>query len=266
MGMVMPVAPLPVAPLPVAPLPVAPLPVAPLPVAPLPVALLLFDIDGTLLRTRGAGREATRLALLEVFGTAGAVATHHFSGKTDWFTLVELLEGEGFTHDQIVERMAVYDEAVGRHTGTIIGGYEVESCPGAPETIAALRPRRDLLLGLVTGNARQSAPHKLRAAGFDPAWFPVGAFGTEAHQRDDLTPLALQRAVDHLGATPAPVIVIGDTPMDVACARAIGAIAVVVETGFATRDELIASAPDHLLPDLTGFVALLDSLIMVPRP
>lgn len=225
-----------------------------------PPTLLLFDIDGTLLRTRGAGREATRLAMLEVFGRAGGIADHHFSGKTDWFTLLELLTPEGIAPEAIAERIAAYDEAVGRHTGAIVDHYDVSACPFAPEVITALRPRRDVLLGLVTGNARRSAPHKLRAAGFDPAWFPVGAFGTEAIARDDLTPLALHRARSYLGTTPSRVIVIGDTPMDVSCARVIGAIAVTVETGFATREALLASQPDHHLVDLSGFIALLDGM------
>jgi phosphoglycolate phosphatase-like HAD superfamily hydrolase len=226
-----------------------------------PPILLLFDIDGTLLRTRGAGREATRLAMLEVFGLAGGIADHHFSGKTDWFTLIELLTPEGVAPQQIADRIATYDDAVGRHTASIVDEYDVSACPFAPETIAALRPRRDVLLGLVTGNARRSAPHKLRAAGFDPAWFPVGAFGTEAIDRNALTPLALERAQAHLGAAPSQVVVIGDTPMDVACARVIGAIAVTVETGFASRDALLASQPDHHLTDLRGFLPLLDSLM-----
>lgn len=228
-------------------------------------ALLLFDIDGTLLRTKGAGREATRRALLDVFGTQAAVLTHHFSGKTDWFTLLELLLTEGFTEAQIAERLHTYDEAVGRHTEALVGAYDIAACTGALETIEALRQRADVLLGLVTGNARRSAPHKLRAAGFEPAWFPVGAFGTEAIDRNALTPLALERAAAHLGAQPATVLVIGDTAMDVACARAIGAVAVVVETGFATREELLAAQPDHLLPDLAGFPGWLDALLAGPQ-
>lgn len=224
--------------------------------------LILFDIDGTLLKTKGAGREATRLAMLEVFGTCAAVANHHFGGKTDWQTMVELLTPEGFTEEHIHETMPEYDRAVGRITGTIIPNFEVTPCPGAMETVLALRDRDDLLLGIVTGNSSQSAPCKLRAGGFDPAWFPVGAFGSEHRERNSLTPLALERATTHLGAPPAAVIVIGDTAMDIECARAIDAIAVAVETGFSPREELAASNPDYLIPDLTYFPEILDSITM----
>jgi phosphoglycolate phosphatase len=224
--------------------------------------LILFDIDGTLLRTKGAGREATRLAMLEVFGTEAGVAAHHFGGKTDWQTLTELLEVEGFTAENIAMMMPHYDATVGRLTGEIIGSYEVAPCPSAFDVIEALRQRDDLLLGIVTGNSRHSAPHKLRAAGYDPDWFSIGAFGSEALDRNSLTPLALQRAEAHLGIAPEVVIVVGDTPMDIDCARAIGAIAVAVETGFSSREELVSHSPDYLIPDLSTFGVILDAVIM----
>ncbi|MBK8021644.1 MAG: HAD family hydrolase [Chloroflexi bacterium] len=223
--------------------------------------LILFDIDGTLLRTRGAGREATRLALLEVFGTEAAVALHHFSGKTDWQTLVELLEVEGYTHDAIRAMIPSYDESVGRHTAAVIHAYEVSACEGALEAVDALRRRSDLMLGIVTGNARSSSPHKLRAAGFDPDWFEVSAYGSEALDRNALTPLALERACEIMGGAPGAVLVVGDTPMDIACARVIGAVAVAVESGFATREELIVHQPDFLIPNLGEFAPILDAVV-----
>ncbi|MBL8130709.1 MAG: HAD family hydrolase [Anaerolineae bacterium] len=224
-------------------------------------ALILFDIDGTLLRTRGAGREATRRALLEVFGTEAGVAAHHFSGKTDWQTLVELLSGEGYTDQRIGVMMPLYDASVGRHTAAVIPQYEIAACEGALTAVESLRRRDDLLLGIVTGNARSAAPHKLRAAGFDPEWFAVGAYGSEALDRNHLTPLALERARMLLGGEPAAVIVVGDTPMDIACARAIQAVAVAVECGFAPREELLAHNPDYLIPHLGEFAGVLDAVI-----
>lgn len=221
--------------------------------------LVLFDIDGTLLKTRGAGREATRLAMIEVFGTSAAVASHHFGGKTDWQSLVELLESEGFSEAAIVDLLPHYDRTVGRITESIIPGYAVEACVYARETVEALRQRSDILLGIVTGNSSNAAPHKLRAGGYDPGWFKVGAFGSEARHRNQLTPLAVQRAATLLGHEPQPVIVVGDTPMDVDCARAINAVAVAVETGFSSHDELIASAPDYLIADLRDFSRILDA-------
>ncbi len=222
--------------------------------------LILFDIDGTLLLTRGAGREATRLAMLEVFGTISTLEKHTFGGKTDWQTLVELLASEGLTHDHIGARMAEFDAAMGRHSAAIIGNYPVEACVHALAAVETLRQRPDILPALVTGNARSTAPIKLRAGGFDPTWFPVGAFGNESADRRDLPPLALQRARDHWGVEPEFVIVIGDTEMDVMCARAIDAIAVVVETGFGSREELVAAHPDYIIPDLSAFEAILEEI------
>lgn len=218
--------------------------------------LFLFDIDCTLLWTGGAGREATKQAMHEVFGLSGAIDTHVFGGKTDWQTLVELT---GLPADEVGARMPAYNDAMGRHLAAIIDRYPVKPCPGAHELIASLKTRDDVALGLVTGNVSATAPIKLRAAGFDPTDFPVGAFGSEALARDHLPPLAVARASMYYGVTfdPAQVIVIGDTPADVACGRALGAVVVGVETGFCEPGELAASQPDHMIADLTMFTDLL---------
>lgn len=221
--------------------------------------LILFDIDGTLVWTRGAGREATRLAMTEVFGTCGALAAHQFGGKTDFQTLLELLHEElGLAPADIERIMPTYDVAMGRQLSRIIDQYDVAATPGSLELVTALRQRGDVGLGLVTGNVSTSAPVKLRAAGFDPAWFAVGAYGSEAHKRDDLPALAVARAVEYYRQPIAPneVIIVGDTPDDISCARALGAVAVVVQTGYSQPDALAAARPDYLLRDLTEFAAV----------
>ncbi len=221
--------------------------------------LILFDIDGTLLTGKGIGREATRRAMLDIFGSCGTLATHQFGGKTDWFTLAEVLAGEGFTADHIGRRMADYEPALAFHMSALMAEYTVYALPGALDVVAHLRTRDDVLLGIVTGNVSQTAPVKLRAAGFDPMWFPVGAYGSEAIERDDLPSLALERAARLCGQrlTPADVTIIGDTEADIACARAVGARAVAVTTGFSSREALAAARPDHLLDGLTGLLELL---------
>lgn len=219
--------------------------------------LILFDIDGTLLWTRGSGREATRAAMIEIFGTCGALDSHVFGGKTDWLTLVELLN---LTPEVVGQHMPVYEQAAARHLARIIPSFATTPCTGALDVVQALRERDDTLLGLVTGNTSATAPIKLRAAGFDPAWFPVGAYGSESLERDNLPALALERAQRYLGQRIAPhqVMVIGDTPADISCARALGARAVAVLTGFGTREELLEAAPDVLLDDLTGLMDVLE--------
>ncbi|HEX2908072.1 MAG TPA: HAD family hydrolase [Phototrophicaceae bacterium] len=218
------------------------------------IQLILFDIDGTLLLPKGVGRESTRLAMREVFGTEAALDQHHFGGKTDWYTLHELLSEQGYTEDRIGQMMPVYERALVRHLEQIIGGFLVEACPGALAAVSELR-QRGLLLGVITGNVSTTAPVKLRAAGFDPTWFPIGAYGSEAADRNSLPFLALERAQRYCQRelTPEQVVIVGDTPADVACARALGAIAVAVRTGFSSQETLEATAPDYLLADLSEF-------------
>ncbi len=220
------------------------------------IQLILWDIDGTLIMPKGVGREATRLAMLEVFKTDAGLATHYFGGKTDWQTLLDLLPSQGFTEAAIQESLPAYAKAVAQHMSRIIVDYPVEQCPGAHALVTELHRIGHPLQGLVTGNTFSIAPIKLRAAGFDPDWFVVGAYGNESPNRNDLPPVAVARAEKLSGRKIAPeqVIVIGDTPADIACARALGAVAVGVRTGYATNPtELAEAKPDYLLNDLTTF-------------
>jgi len=220
--------------------------------------LILFDIDGTLLISNGASRDAKAQAMLEVFGTDGGVRTHPFGGKTDWQILREVLESAGFTHQAIGEKMPLYEQVFARQLQARIGNFAVQALPGAMALVNTLSQRHDMLVGLVTGNTSRTAPIKLRAAGFDPDLFVVGAFGSESDDRNQLPKLALERAGQHTGQAIAAqdTIVIGDTVADVDCARAVGAVAVTVFTGYEKRENLIAAQPDYLLEDLTHFLEL----------
>lgn len=220
--------------------------------------LILFDIDGTLLISRGIGREAKRRAMLECFGTTGDLDSHVFGGKTDWGILAELLASHGRSSADIGRDMPRYEAVMARHMRAISGDYVAEPCPHAMELVQALRERDDTLIGLVTGNTSQTAAIKLEMAGFASDWFVVGAYGNESPHRDDLTRLARQRAGARLGRdlNGAELIVIGDTPADIQAARAIDAVAVAVCTGYAARDKLIGSDPDFLLADLSAFMEL----------
>jgi phosphoglycolate phosphatase len=190
-----------------------------------------------------------------VFGTYGALVGHKFGGKTDWLTLHELLPAAGVSHEEIERRMDAYNVAMGMHLDAIIGQYEVLACPGSLELVERLSKRTDVGLGIVTGNVSSTAPIKLRAAGFDPALFPVGAYGHEAMERDNLPALAMARASEYYQYPfqPHEVIVIGDTTADISCARALGAVAVAVATGFEKVEDLQAANPDYFLNDLTEF-------------
>ena len=217
--------------------------------------LVLFDIDGTLMDGHGIGRAATSRAMLELFGTIGRLETHNFAGNTDWGTLCQILDRD---EADIGRQMPAYEASIERHMRDLAPEFELHPLPGALETVQALHKRPDFIVGIVTGNATVTTPIKLAGAGFDPAWFPVLACGSEAASRNDLPPLALQRACALSGQAIAPqdVTVVGDTPADVACARALGARAVAVTTGFSTRDALVAAGPDHLLDDISELLPL----------
>jgi phosphoglycolate phosphatase len=218
-------------------------------------ALILFDIDGTLLNAGGVGRAASRVATEAVFGTAGRIDTVPFGGRTDWAILADALREEGYTRADVGERLPAYSAAIATAMQAMIGAYDVRALPGAQALVARLAAQSDVVLGLVTGNAASTAPIKLRVAGFDPTLFTVGAFGDESPDRAEITRRAWERAGQALGA-PVPqecTVVVGDTPADVRAARAIGAVAVAVLTGFATESAVRASEPDVVLATLEAW-------------
>jgi phosphoglycolate phosphatase-like HAD superfamily hydrolase len=228
----------------------------------LKTSLVLFDIDGTLLHSGGCGRVAMRLAAHEVFGTAGLLDEVPFAGKTDWQILLEALTPAGIAASEIERRLAGYNLVVARQLASIIGECPVKPCAGAPELVAALRADPLVLIGLVTGNMAGLVPIKLRAAGFDPADFPIGAFGSEGWERAMLPPLALARAnaFNRLEFAPNRVVIIGDTPGDITCAHSIGARTIAVATGPFSLAELAAHQPDDLFPTLEDTSAVLRAI------
>ncbi|RPI96053.1 MAG: hypothetical protein EHM39_11190, partial [Chloroflexi bacterium] len=208
--------------------------------------LILFDIDGTLLHSGGCGRAATRLAVQEVFGMVGQLDKVNFAGKTDWQIVLESLQPAGATVEQVQAALEAYDEAIARHLGQIISQFPVRPCAGALELVTALQSHPETVVGLVTGNMAGIVPIKLRAAGFDPGDFKIGAFGSEGWQRPMLPPLALERARTYASRDFAPedIVILGDTPGDIRCAASIGARTLAVATGPYTRDELRTYHPD----------------------
>src|SRR5258708_6549258 len=218
-----------------------------------PEVLVLFDIDGTLLIGAGSGRAATERAMREVFGTVGALAEYQFAGKTDYYTLVELLTPEGFSEAQVASVLPHYSEVLTRHMIDVMGDYELKALPGARELVQTLATRQDVLLGILTGNVPQMADLKLRSVGFDPSHFVINAYGTEARIRRELAPLALERAEKHATRHFAPedVIIIGDTADDIDTGHSIGARVIAVCTGFAKRPGLEQHHPFALLDNLS---------------
>lgn len=224
--------------------------------------LILFDIDGTLLSAGGAPRRAFRQALAEQFGTEGEAATDDFSGKTDPQIVYDLMRAAGFADDHIGERIAAFfDHYVEGLTRELVVETRHALKPGVAELVPSLASDPRVVLGLVTGNIERGARLKLEHFGLWDA-FAVGAFGSDDPSRDCLPGIAIDRAEALVGRRfeGPEIVVIGDTPADVRCARAAGAMAVAVATGPPTRATLAACKPDILLDSLADWPELLGEL------
>ena len=232
--------------------------------------VVLFDIDGTLISSGGAGRAALLAGLAEEFGPRTLSDHLELRGRTDRAILHDLLRLCGLpdTTDNVERLRAAYLRhlpALMRAHGTEIAAdspYHARVLPGIAELLDDLSRRSDVRVGLLTGNMRAGASIKLGHFGlFD--YFAFGGYGDEHHDRDEVARAALVDAGRHLGEAidPARLWVIGDTPLDVRCGRAIGARVLAVVTGWHERDELQACEPDLLLDDLsdaTPFLSLWD--------
>jgi len=230
--------------------------------------VLLWDIDGTLIRSRrtGAFKEYTIPVLESVFGTAGRLRELSVSGMTDLQIVAESLRDEGFTPGEIRARLrelsALYLAALERAAGVAGGPPLFEVLPGVREVLAAAQAHPRYFSALLTGNIEPAARLKMRLVGLSDFFALPGAFGDDSPDRRDLPALARERINRHLGLSllPAQFIVIGDTPNDIACARHFGARAVGVGTGRVNNIETLrAHAPDALLPDLSDTQAVIET-------
>jgi phosphoglycolate phosphatase-like HAD superfamily hydrolase len=217
-------------------------------------------------RTRRAGvfKDYTTPALVRLFGTAGRLHELSVSGMTDLQIVAEALRDEGFDEAAIRERAtelaAVYLEELERLTR----GEDVYlALPGVRAALEAVENHPRYLNSLLTGNVEPAARLKLRAVGLEQFFRLPGAFGEDSHDRRDLPALARERLSRHLGVDlkPEQLVVIGDTPNDIACARHSNARVVAVATGRTYRAaDLAPHEPDALLEDLTDTELLMRTL------
>lgn len=215
---------------------------------------LLFDIDGTLLLTGGAGLEAFERAFEECFGVAGAWGAVVPDGKTDPIIFGEIARtslGRDMTpaeYDDLCRRYLEY------FPGALMRSERFRVLRGVEALLERLAAAEDLLLGVATGNLEAAAWHKLKRGGLD-RFFGFGGFGSDAARRADLVGHAIRRGRERsLPAVlrPGDFVVIGDTPLDVAAAKANGAPCVAVATGSYSARELEASGADLTLEDLSS--------------
>jgi phosphoglycolate phosphatase-like HAD superfamily hydrolase len=226
--------------------------------------LVLFDIDGTLLNSAGLGRTSMRKALGSIFGSPGNPA-YRYDGKTDKQIVRDVMRLEGHSDEHIDSQMErlieIYLE--GLREGAKSGMFNVRPLDGVLELLDALEPRKDVVLGLLTGNVEAGARTKLIAAGINPDRFLVNAFGSDHEHRPELPAIAQKRASEKLGLDIAGdrIVVIGDTPADIACGRALGAKAIGVASGHYTVEQLKEHDPYAVFPSLKDTAGLLESIV-----
>lgn len=219
--------------------------------------LLLFDIDGTLLQTNGAGTRAANRAFEKIYGIKEAMTRIDAAGKTDPIILKEIFMNElnrDLFHEEAKELYKLYIPFLEEETGK----SETTVMPGIPELLENLSPRKDMVLGVATGNIEEGAWIKLRSAGLDNH-FKLGGFGSDSHSREHLILKALDRAKNHTDhpAEFEKIFVIGDTPYDINHGRAAGAVTVGVATGSYSRAQLEEHNPDHIFDDLNNLEMVL---------
>jgi phosphoglycolate phosphatase len=208
----------------------------------------LFDVDGTLLTTEGAAREAFAIAVRESLGVDDALRDIAFAGRTEPLILKDILAKH---------RVQFSDGEEARFWNRVFDAMRARLqpprgrlLPGVEPLLQRIGAEPEWVTGLLTGNMNEMARIKLERFGIEGR-FAFGAFGEEAADRDALARTAVERVGRRYGVPPARCVVVGDTELDIACARAAGARAVAVATGARSRVELEPHAPDLMLDDLT---------------
>lgn len=224
--------------------------------SPTPDILVLFDIDGTLLDTHGAGRNAFCCGLQRVTGVEDTLPYVSFAGNTDRRVLDEVAAHRGIAFTD-AQRRAVFD-AVAEELAAALAEAPGAAVPGAAELLAELS-RRDAHLGLVTGNIERGAHLKLASAGLD-GFFTFGGYGDDEADRSRILRTALAAA----GAAPARAVLVGDTPLDIEAGLAVGIPVLGVAAGRWDVPALLAAGAVHAAPDFTDLPLWLDWIYPPP--
>lgn len=219
--------------------------------------LILFDVDGTLIHSGKAGRRALSKALHELCGVPDGFKGIDFAGKTDLQIMREGLAKLGLCPlDGYLSSLTELYLARLREEVSIAPG---QVGVGVRELLETIRGKEHLPLGLLTGNLERGARVKLEPLGLNP-FFPFGAFGSDHEDRNQLLPIAIQRLrqLRGISLSPADCVVIGDTPLDVECARVHGSRSIAVATGPYSIEALVRTDADLVLPDLSATSSILE--------
>ncbi len=223
--------------------------------------LILFDIDGTLTRG-GPAKVAFHTAMLETFGTAGAIESHDFSGKTDPQIARELLTEAGLEDAAVDAGLpGLWDRYI-QELEARIGDNPMRLLPGVASLIEALDAEPDVALGLVTGNIVRGAQMKLGSVGLAEC-FEVGGYGSDHEIRKHLPAIALERAFEAWGVRfpSESAVIVGDTHRDVECGKHQGTRTVAVATGRVSRERLESAGADAVFDDFSDVASVLEALL-----
>ena len=217
--------------------------------------LLLFDLDGTLILTGGAGTRALERTFEKLYSIREALIDGvKFHGRTDPAIIRDIFQksfGRTYSPEEseniCTEYLVFLKEEVKNSPG-----YTV--MPGVRELLSHLSTRDDILLGLATGNIEEAAWIKLERSGIG-VFFKFGGFGSDSEEREELIRAAISRGSKLLGnrVDDKKVFVIGDTPLDIVHGRAVGALTVAVATGYYSIKELEKYEPDYLFENFLDF-------------
>ncbi|MDZ4702210.1 MAG: HAD hydrolase-like protein [Rhodothermales bacterium] len=225
--------------------------------------LLLFDIDGTMLFTRGVGRRAMERSIQHLIGRPVTTQGVDFSGRTDPQIMRDILLLNGVPDAEVegllTETLTLFVE----HFSDLITPGDTTMLPGVDTLVKRLAERDDVQLALLTGNLQPTAYLKVGAIGL-AEYFPFGAFGSDHADRYQLTPFALDRAEAHTSRRfeGKDVVIIGDTKHDILCGRSLNVFSVAVCTGHHTRDFLVSHGPDLMLEDLSDADAFIEQVVL----
>lgn len=226
--------------------------------------VVLFDIDGTLLRTDGAGRRAMERAMQALHGVVGS-AEYRYDGKTDRQIIREQMREAGIADDAIAGQMDVLIAQYLQNLESELRERPDQAvlCAGVLPLLDRLRGREDVTLGLLTGNVERGARQKLAAVGVNFDQFVVNAFGCDHEHRPELPSIARGRAETFLGRAVAgdQLVIIGDTPADIHCGRSIGVRAIGVATGRYSVDDLAAHEPAAVFASLEDTDAVVEAML-----
>lgn len=225
------------------------------------IKAVLFDVDGTILRSHGAGKQSMMEAASQVFSTTGEMETFNFQGKTDPFILYRSLEMEGFSPEEIDLAIPRFKELYFKILEYNLKNLGAELLPGLMDVLNALDMEPSIICGLLTGNFRGGAMRKLDYFGLFNR-FSVGVYGDDTWDRNQMPLIASNRIRDDLGeeVLSSDITIIGDTIYDIECGREFGAKTIAVATGWTDADELKSHNPDFFFHDLSDTNAVMNAI------